>query len=283
MCRNSPCSWSAGPSNLGGAAAEGGYAQELYHCKFPADADPDRQSGLQNHVAYAVVAPMHKTLPQVKNPRAGNLTQVLDDKIDSALGLGDNTPKQLTPRDVNTHSDCSRYEITAQSPATLLLPLHLRQEGITRYMGWLLIIGALLAPANCYRPLSYPAPRDEGVAAQAGVVAVNQARRAPPHSSSYSSSPRCTSVCVPYCALCGNWCAIIARRWNPGEQQKHITFETHLSEKLSALKVNNELISVVLMNLLSHALKYTPAGEGIVSQTPTQKCRSICGIWYWDH
>jgi signal transduction histidine kinase len=45
---------------------------------------------------------------------------------------------------------------------------------------------------------------------------------------------------------------------------KHITFVTHLSEKLSALEVDKDLLSVVLMNLLSNALKYTPAGGEVV-------------------
>ncbi len=45
---------------------------------------------------------------------------------------------------------------------------------------------------------------------------------------------------------------------------KHITFETHLSEKLSALEVDKDLLSVGLMNLLSNALKYTPAGGEVV-------------------
>jgi signal transduction histidine kinase len=45
---------------------------------------------------------------------------------------------------------------------------------------------------------------------------------------------------------------------------KHITFETHLSEKLSALEVDKDLLSVVLMNLLSNALKYTPAGGEVI-------------------
>jgi signal transduction histidine kinase len=41
---------------------------------------------------------------------------------------------------------------------------------------------------------------------------------------------------------------------------KGIAFDLRLSEKLSALEVDKDLMGVVLMNLLSNALKYTPAG-----------------------
>jgi signal transduction histidine kinase len=41
---------------------------------------------------------------------------------------------------------------------------------------------------------------------------------------------------------------------------KGIAFELHLAEKLSALEVDKDLLGVVIMNLLSNALKYTPGG-----------------------
>ena len=41
---------------------------------------------------------------------------------------------------------------------------------------------------------------------------------------------------------------------------KGIAFELRLAEKLSALEVDKDLLGVVIMNLLSNALKYTPGG-----------------------
>jgi two-component system phosphate regulon sensor histidine kinase PhoR len=50
------------------------------------------------------------------------------------------------------------------------------------------------------------------------------------------------------------------RAVEPQATAKGIAFTMHLYEKLSALEVDKDLLSVVVMNLLSNALKYTPAG-----------------------
>ena len=141
--------------------------------------------------------------------------------------------------------------------------LHLRQEGITRYIGWLLIIGALLAIETA---------TDHCSTLHLGMKAL-QPRLASSQSVKHVAlAALVIFLLVPtiYYGLCAllrpmrqlvrDCCQTMESR----TAAKHITFETHLSEKLSALEVDKDLLSVVLMNLLSHALKYTPAGEGIV-------------------